>query len=151
VLNHYGDLSREHAWLVWFVPLVLASGGNAGSQSATLLIRTLALRDLGRVGGARVAARELAAGMSLGLFLGALGFCLALLYVKSGHALVVGATVMLVVTMGAVTGAMLPILFQRLGMDPALMSNPLIASLSDVMGLLIYYNVAFLILSLVAK
>ncbi|MEX0702163.1 MAG: magnesium transporter [Planctomycetales bacterium] len=148
VLSRYEEVSQKNAWLIWFVPLVIACGGNAGSQSATLLIRALALRE--SVGSLRVVGRELAAGFSLGLFLGGLGFLLALLYVPRGHAMIIGTTVMLVVVMGAVTGAMLPILFKRLGMDPALMSNPLIASLSDILGLLIYYNVAVLVLRLLA-
>lgn len=148
VLSRYEHVSQQHSWLVWFVPLVIACGGNAGSQSATLLIRALALQDSGSIRGARVILREVIAGLSLGIGLGLLGFLLAMLYVSPDKALIVGATVVLVVLMGAVTGATLPMIFKRLGMDPALMSNPLIAALSDILGLLIYYNVAVLVLKI---
>ncbi|MEX0716079.1 MAG: magnesium transporter [Planctomycetaceae bacterium] len=142
----YEGVAEEHLWLGLFVPMVIACGGNAGSQSATLLIRALSLRQSGSFRGAGVIARELLVGFSLGIGLGLLGFLLTLLFVAPEHAMIVGSTVMLVVVMGAVMGAMLPILFERLGMDPALMSNPLVASLSDILGLLIYYNVAVLVL-----
>ena len=75
-----------------------------------------------------------------------LGFVIALPLVEVQHAAVVAGTVFLVVVMGTVTGAMLPLAFKRLGMDPALMSNPLIAALVDVLGVIIYYNVALLVL-----
>ena len=76
-----------------------------------------------------------------------LGFLLALVYVGTEYAAVVGLTVFLVVLMGTVSGAMLPLAFRRLGMDPALMSNPLIAALVDVLGVVIYFWVAIVVLS----
>ncbi len=148
VLETYKVVSGEYKWMVWFIPLVLASGGNAGSQSATLIIRTLALGTVTKKENWQIARRELFSGTMLGGGLMLLGFLAALSFddVTIGRAWVVGLTVFLVVLMGTVTGALLPLGFKQLGMDPALMSNPLIAAVVDVLGVIIYYNVAVLIL-----
>jgi magnesium transporter len=142
ILSHYNSETEHFEWLVWFLPLVLASGGNAGSQSATLVIRALALGQINRETQARIGRRELYTGLLLGTTLAVMGFSFALFYVTRSQAAVVGGTVALVVTFGTVNGTLLPIVLKKLGMDPALMSNPLIASLSDMVGVLIYYNVA---------
>lgn len=142
VLSHYNKETERWEWLVWFLPLVLASGGNAGSQSATLVIRALALGQLDRETQLRIGRRELLTGLVLGGTMALLGFIFASQYVLKADAAVVAGTVALVVTFGTVNGTLLPIGLKRLGMDPALMSNPLIASLSDILGVLIYYNVA---------
>ena len=147
VLSHYNSETERWEWLVWFLPLVLASGGNAGSQSATLVIRALALGQLNRETRFRIGRRELATGLALGATLAALGFVFASQYVSIADAAVVAGTVALVVTFGTINGTLLPIVLKQLGMDPALMSNPLIASLSDMLGVLIYYNVALVALS----
>lgn len=146
VLNGYESLSKKHAWMILFFPMVLASGGNAGSQSATLIIRTLALGELRPRQALRIAGRELLLASQLGLGVAIFAFVFALIFVDLPKAFVVAATVILAIIFGAVTGAMLPLGFKRLGMDPALMSNPLIASIVDVMGVVIYYNVALLLL-----
>jgi magnesium transporter len=132
-------------WMMMFLPLVLACGGNTGSQSATLIIRTLALGEASRSGAARIALRELLLGSMLGSSLGAIAFTIGCTLVSPSHAAVVGITVMLVVMVGTVIGAMLPLWFKGIGVDPALMSNPLIASLSDIMGVVIFYNIARLL------
>ncbi len=150
VLNQYEDESAQYKWMILFIPLVLASGGNAGSQSATLIIRAIALGEMTRRDTLLIARREFMLSMLLGGGLMALGFVAALKFVLPMQAAVVAITVFLVVMMGTVTGAMLPIMFKRLGMDPALMSNPLIAALVDVFGVIIYYNVATLLLGAVA-
>lgn len=142
ILSHYNSETEHFEWLVWFLPLVLASGGNAGSQSATLVIRALALGQINRETQARIGRRELYTGLLLGTTLAVMGFSFALFYVTRSQAAVVAGTVALVVTFGTVNGTLLPIVLKKLGMDPALMSNPLIASLSDMVGVLIYYNVA---------
>jgi magnesium transporter len=131
---------------VLFLPLVLASGGNAGSQSATLVIRALALGQLNRETQYLIGRRELLTGLALGGTMALMGFTFARFYVPTVDAAVVAATVALVVTFGTVNGTLLPIVLKQMGMDPALMSNPLIASLSDMLGVLIYYNVALLAL-----
>jgi magnesium transporter len=142
ILSHYNTETEHFEWLVWFLPLVLASGGNAGSQSATLVIRALALGQLNRETQARIGRRELLTGLTLGATMALMGFTFARFYVTTAQAAVVAGTVALVVTFGTVNGTLLPIVLKRIGMDPALMSNPLIASLSDMIGVLIYYNVA---------
>ncbi|MEE3283045.1 MAG: magnesium transporter, partial [Planctomycetota bacterium] len=131
-------------WMVLFIPLVLASGGNAGSQSATLIVRALAISQFGRKESVRVLSRELVLAGFLGGGLAILSFLTAMWFVEATvpQAAVVGITVFLVVAMGTVTGAMMPLGFKRMGLDPALMSNPLIAAVVDVVGVVIYYNVA---------
>ena len=146
VLTQYEDLTERNKWMILFLPLVAASGGNAGSQSATLVIRTLALGELGRRQALKIAVRELALASQLGAGLALLSFVFAVMLAEVYPALVVAGTVFLVVVMGAVTGAMLPLGFKRLGMDPALMSNPLIAAIVDVMGVIIYCSLALLLL-----
>ena len=147
VLSHYNEETKHLLWLVWFLPLVLASGGNAGSQSATLVIRAMALGQLDRETQYRIGRRELGTGLVLGATLALLGFFFASQYVSKSDAAVVAGTVALVVTLGTVNGTLLPIILKQLGLDPALMSNPLIASLSDVLGVFIYYNVALIVLA----
>eukprot|EP00913_Durusdinium_trenchii_P023424 g22002.t1 len=148
VLLHYESVSSKHVWLIMFLPLILASGGNAGSQSATLTIRALALDEMSRKENLRLARRELAVGSMLGITLAAIGFTAAIGWFGRpvDHAGVVALTVLLVVQMGTIAGAMLPLMFRKLGMDPALMSNPLIAALVDVFGVIIYFTVAIAVL-----
>jgi magnesium transporter len=145
VIGMFVSGEEERNWMMMFLPLVLACGGNTGSQSATLIIRTLALGEAGRSGAARIAFRELLLGSMLGSSLGVIAFTIGCTLVAPPHAAVVGITVMLVVMVGTVIGAMLPIWFKWIGVDPALMSNPLIASLSDIMGVVIFYNIARLL------
>ncbi len=129
-------------WMIMFLPLVLASGGNTGSQSATLIIRTLALGEGGVRDARRIATREMLLGSTLGAGLSMVSFCVACTLVTVPQAAVVSSTVFIVVLLGSVVGALLPVGFSSLGVDPALMSNPLISALVDVMGVIIYYNMA---------
>ena len=138
--------AEDLKWMVLFIPLVLASGGNAGSQSATLVIRALAISQLERRESVKVLLRELVLAGLLGGGLAVLSFLAAMWFVEIDQAAVVGITVFLVVAMGTVTGAMLPLGFQKMGLDPALMSNPLIAAVVDVVGVIIYYNVARIVI-----
>ncbi len=151
VLQAYRLVSQKYEWLGWFLPLVLASGGNAGSQTATLVIRTIALGGLARGDHWRMLRREFLTGISLGLCLAIMGTLFAWQYQDLHHALIVGVTIAAVITFGTVNGTILPIVLRRLGMDPALMSNPLIAAISDVLGVLVYYNMALFVLEIVAK
>ena len=138
--------AEDLKWMVLFIPLVLASGGNAGSQSATLVIRALAISQLERRESVKVLLRELVLAGLLGGGLAVLSFLAAMWGVEIAQAAVVGITVFLVVAMGTGTGAMLPLGFQKMGLDPALMSNPLIAAVVDVVGVIIYYNVARIVI-----
>jgi len=144
ILRGFESTSQQFAWLILFLPLVLASGGNAGSQSATLVIRLLAVEQIDRSQNWEIISREFRLALLLGGGLAVLGFGSALLFEGVEPAAVVGVTVFLVVMLGTVTGAMLPLLFKSVGMDPALMSNPLIAAMVDVFGVVTYFSVALL-------
>jgi magnesium transporter len=142
--------------LALFVPLIISSGGNSGSQAATLVIRALALGELALRDWWRVIRREVALGLSMGLILGAIGFLriagwsLVFGDVYGPHALLVGLTVGIalagVVLWGALVGSMLPFALRRLRLDPAASSAPLVATVVDVTGLLIYFSVGSLVL-----
>lgn len=145
------------ALIVFFLPLVMASGGNAGSQSATLFIRMFALQPADTaVPGTefrvdrRLTFRELIIALLLGGTLGLVDFLVVWLLpwfdLSLGESAVVGLTVLMVVLLGTSAGTLLPILFRRLGMDPAIMSNPLIAAIVDVFGVVLFYEMAMLIL-----
>jgi magnesium transporter len=146
ILNAYQDVSAMYPWIVAFIPLVIASGGNAGSQSATLVIRTLALGESRPDNWHHIVWREIRMGLLLGLALGAVGFLPALVLTRWHGAVVVSSTVILVVTLGTLIGSLLPMAFRRMGMDPALMSNPLIAALSDFTGIILYYSLVIVVL-----
>jgi magnesium transporter len=140
-----------------FIPLIISSGGNSGSQATSLIIRALALQELRLRDWWRVALRELPSGLALGAILGLVGFTRITLWQHFGwanygsHAGLVATTVGLalvgVVTFGSLTGSMLPFLLKRLGFDPASASAPFVATLVDVTGLVIYFTVALMVLS----
>ena len=141
--------------LALFVPLIISSGGNSGSQASTLVIRAMALGEVTLRDWWRVIRRELAVGLVLGLVLGAIGFLrISLWHAITGiygeHYLLVALTVfgslIGVVTFGTITGSLLPFILRRLGFDPASASAPFVATLVDVTGLVIYFSVASVIL-----
>ncbi|MFV0446716.1 MAG: magnesium transporter [Planctomycetaceae bacterium] len=143
------DAINATAWMVMFMPMVLASGGNAGSQSATLIIRMLAVEEAREESSGllkHVFLHELQLGLLLGVTVGSLAWIVAQALVPAERANVVGMTVFMVVSFGAVVGAMLPLILKRCGADPALMSNPLISALSDAVGVVIYYKMAAVVL-----
>ena len=149
VLSRY-ESGESGGWMVLFIPLVLASGGNAGSQSATLVIRTIALEDDDQPRAAdlfrRIVRKEVAVGVLLGIGLAALSLAVsAVLLEQWRQCITVALTVLLVVLLGTFLGAAMPISFRRMGLDPALMSTPLIAALVDVLGVVIYYETARLL------
>ena len=147
-LRQYDSAVDLLPWVAWFLPMVMASGGNAGSQSATLIIRTLALNEAQVSQWRMIAGREVILGLVLGLVLASIAFIPAyfLSHFHLTGALTVAATIAMVVLVGTFVGSMLPILFKSLGMDPALMSNPFIAALSDVGAVTIYYTLVFALL-----
>jgi magnesium transporter len=142
--------------LALFVPLIISSGGNSGSQATSLIIRSLALRELRLRDWFRVFRRELVSGVALGAMLGAIGFVRIVAWEKmhftdyGAHYLLVACTVWAallgVVTFGTLAGSMLPFVLRRLGFDPATSSAPFVATLVDVTGLCIYFSVALLLL-----
>ncbi len=146
-LRRHESFFEHLPWLVLFIPLVISSGGNSGSQSATLIITALSTGDLRVADWLRVVWRELIMGLLLGGFLGLLGYIPAMLLAPDWQAaMVVPLTVISVVTCGTLTGSMLPLVFRRLGLDPALMSNPFVACISDIVGIVVYTSVAIALL-----
>lgn len=149
-----GELEKAIV-LSLFIPLVISSGGNAGSQAATLVIRALALGEFRLQDWWKIMRRELAAGTALGAILGTIGFLRIAVWsmfstVYGPHWMLVGLTVGLalvgIVLWGSLMGSMLPLVLKRCGFDPATSSAPFVATLVDVTGLIIYFSVAFVIL-----
>jgi magnesium transporter len=150
-----GELEKAIV-LTLFIPLIMSSGGNSGSQATSLLIRALALGELRLRDWWRVAFQELRTGIVLGAILGLIGTARIMLWQYLGFydygehwllvAVTVAAALLGIVTFGSVAGSMLPFALQRLGFDPASASAPFVATLVDVTGLVIYFGVAALIL-----
>jgi magnesium transporter len=141
--------------LALFVPLIISSGGNSGSQAATLIIRAMALNEVTLRDWWRVMRREILSGFMLGSLLGSIGFCRIAIWslftnLYGPHwllvAIAVGISLVGVVLWGTLSGSMLPFVLRRLGIDPATSSAPFVATLVDVTGLVIYFSVALLIL-----
>ncbi|MCC6930289.1 MAG: magnesium transporter [Gemmatimonadaceae bacterium] len=148
-MRAYEDTLASAIALTLFIPLIISSGGNSGSQSATLITRALAVGDVDLRDALRVFVRELGQGLVLGGCLGAIGFVRAMMWGNTWTlSLVVSLTLVMVVIVGSVVGAMLPLVFKRLGFDPAIASSPFVASLVDVTGLVIYFNIARRLLQL---
>lgn len=157
VLQHYEGALEKAIVLTLFIPLIMSSGGNSGSQATSLIIRALALRELALRDWWRVALRELPTGITLGAILGAIGVVRVVAWQKLGFydygehwllvAATVGAALLGIVTFGSLTGSMLPFIMTRLGFDPASASAPFVATLVDVSGLAIYFSIATLILT----
>lgn len=138
-----------------FIPLIISSGGNSGSQAATLIIQAMALGEITVKDWWQIARREILSGLYMGITLGAIGFLIVFggyhifnlfgeHFIRIGFA--IGTAVIGVVLWGTIMGSMLPLLLKRLGADPATSSTPFIATLVDVTGLLIYFGTAFLLL-----
>ncbi|WIG94451.1 magnesium transporter [Myxococcus sp. SDU36] len=154
-MSSFEDEIATAVVLSLFVPLIISSGGNSGSQASTLIIRSLALGEMRLRDWWRVARRELLSGLVLGLVLGVVGLARILIWnsitgVYGQHALPLGITVALsvlgVVTFGTLAGSMLPLVLRKFGFDPASASAPFVATLVDVSGVLIYFTVASLLL-----
>jgi len=134
-------------WLIDFIPLVMASGGNSGSQSATLVITAMSTGDCRLSDWPQILRREFMLGILLGLLLAVPGYLLALLYAPTpSAAMVIPLTILGVVMLGTLVGSVLPLMFRSLGLDPALMSNPFVSAIVDVVGILLYMSVAMLVL-----
>ena len=149
-----GEITRAVV-LALFVPLIISSGGNSGSQAATLVIRALALGEVSLADWWRVVQREVLAGLALGSILGIIGFLRISIWsafsnIYGPHWLLVAMTVGLaligIVLWGTLVGSVLPFILRRLGFDPAASSAPFVATLVDVTGLMIYFSVAMVIL-----
>jgi magnesium transporter len=155
-MQHYQSELEKAMVLTLFIPLIMSSGGNSGSQATSLIIRALALREITLRDWWRIASRELPAGLTLGAILGLIGIVRIVLWQMMGLydygtfwpliALTVGIALTAIVTFGSMAGSMLPFVLKRFGFDPATASAPFVATLVDVTGLVIYFSVAFAIL-----
>ncbi|MBC7693658.1 MAG: magnesium transporter [Methylotenera sp.] len=141
--------------LALFIPLIISSGGNSGSQATTLIIRSLALGEVELKDWWRVLTREICSGLALGLILGTIGLIRIMVWptratLYGEHyaliALTVSGSLIGIVLWGSLAGSMLPFILRRLGFDPASASAPLVATIVDVTGIVIYFTVASLIL-----
>jgi len=141
--------------LALFIPLIISSGGNTGSQASTLIIRALALGDVAVSEWWRIFKRELSVGLMLGVALGIFGFLRVAVYSQFSTAygphweliaFAVGFSLLGVVVWGNLMGSLFPLLLKRLGLDPAVSSAPFVATVVDVTGLLIYFTIASLLL-----
>jgi magnesium transporter len=143
VLRHYeGELAAVVA-LAFFIPLLIGTGGNAGSQTVTTVIRSLALGEVRLKDAWRVLGREFSAGALIGFLVGGVAFGRALTW--GAHmplAVTVGVTVLVICTWSTTVGSLIPIAAQRFGVDPAVLSAPMIATLVDATGLIIYFRIA---------
>jgi magnesium transporter len=154
-MGYFSDEISRAVVLALFIPLIISSGGNSGSQATTLVIRAMALGEIRLRDWWRVVRRELLAGVALGAILGAIGISRILLWhaargTYGEHyaviALTIGCSLIGVVTFGTLAGSMLPFVLRSVGLDPASASAPFVATLVDVSGLIIYFSVANVIL-----
>jgi len=148
-MEHFQGALQNAIMLTFFVPLIVSSGGNTGSQSATLVIRSLAMGEINKITARKMLIREAFSGLTLGLILGAVGFLRVLLWGQGVMlAITIALTLIAVVGIGASVGAALPLILRRVGFDPAVSSTPFIASLVDVLGIMTYFTLAQWILKL---
>ena len=153
-LEQYEDRLKVLYWLVPFIPLIISSGGNSGSQSATLIITALSRGHIELSDWLKVIMRELIMGLLLGIGLAVLGLLTSVFFIPDDPAIgrlaifVVPITLILVVLTGTLTGSILPLVFERLGLDPAMMSNPFVAGIVDILGIVIYMTVAAVLVGL---
>jgi len=155
-MAYFEDAIAKAVVLTLFIPLIISSGGNSGSQAATLVIRALSLGEITLKDWFFVMRREILSGFVLGLILASVGFLRIYFWELTSQAYgdtwyLLGATVSIallgVVMWGTISGSMLPFILKKLGADPAASSAPLVATMVDVVGVVIYFSFAYLILS----
>jgi magnesium transporter len=155
-MGYFEDEIKKALVLALFIPLIISSGGNTGSQASTLIIQAIAVGEITLRNWWRVMRREIIQGIMLGSVLGLIGFTRVIIWGKilpnvyGPHDLLIAFTVgfylLGVVLWGTLTGSMLPLILKRLGADPAVSSAPFVATLVDVTGLIIYFSVAYIFL-----
>jgi magnesium transporter len=154
-MGYFEDEIAKAVVLALFVPLIISSGGNSGSQASTLIIQAMAVGEITLSDWWKVLRREILSGILLGVVLGVIGFFRVIVWNSIFHTygensfligLTVGSSLIGVVLWGTITGSMLPIFLKRLGADPATSSAPFVATLVDVTGLIIYFSLAFMLM-----
>ena len=156
VMQNFEDEIKKAVVLTLFIPLIISSGGNTGSQASTLIIQAMAVGEITLINWWRVMRREIIQGLMLGSVLGLIGFSRVMIWsqiipdIYGSHQILVGLTIGLsligVVLWGTLTGSMLPLILKKLGADPAVSSAPFVATIVDVTGLIIYFSLAYLLL-----
>ncbi len=146
VLEHYADRLRGAPALIPYIPLIIGIGGNVGSQTVTTLVRAIGVGEVRLSDVWWVLAKEMAVGLSVGFIMGLVGYIRVGVPEGFQIGIVVGSTIMLVALWSATVAAVLPLVLERLGVDPAVVSAPLITTLVDATGLLIYMTIAGLVL-----
>lgn len=156
-MGHFEEEIEKAVVLALFIPLIIASGGNSGSQAATLIIRAMALKEINLRDWWYVMRREIFSGLTLGTILGAIGFLRIMLWQELGffnygeHWFLIGLTIFFsliaIVLWGTLSGSMIPFVLRRFGLDPATSSAPFVATLVDVTGIVIYFTIAAALLS----
>jgi magnesium transporter len=146
-MRRFDGVLASVAQLSFYVPLLISAGGNSGSQSSTLVIRGLAVGDITTSDWWRVLFREVAQGLVLGILVALLGVARVVIAGDPpGMAVLVAVTLVCNVMLGCIVGGMMPLFLHRIGIDPATSSTPFIATLIDVMGIVIYLSLAQLLL-----
>jgi magnesium transporter len=155
-MARFGDVISKVVILAFFIPLIISSGGNSGSQASTLIIRALALGEVTLKDWWRIMRREIASGLFIGVVLGTIGFIRITIWQKLHifdygiYWIHIAVTIFIaligVVMWGTLSGSMLPLVLKRVGLDPATSSAPFVATLVDVTGLIIYFSVAMVVL-----
>ena len=142
-LRHFDTVIESVAQLSYYVPLLISTGGNSGGQSSTLIIRGLAVGEIKTADWYRIMVRELTQGVFLGLILGVIGAIRALMWGDGwSFAVLVGTALVAIAILGCTVGGMLPVIIKRVGLDPATSSAPFVASLVDVLGIIVYFSLA---------
>lgn len=155
-MGAYESVIANAVFLSLFIPMIISTGGNSGTQAATLIIRALSTDDIRMSEWLKVLGRELLSGLMLGLIMAIVGFFVILSwgFVTTGglseelvlSALVVGLSLIGVVLWGNLSGSMLPFVLSKMGLDPAVTSAPFVSTLSDVTGIIIYFSIAIALL-----
>ncbi|GAA2044302.1 magnesium transporter [Yaniella flava] len=148
VLDYFEDTLAAMVVLTLFVPLLTGTGGNTGNQAATTVTRAIALSQVTPRDFFRVISREALVGLTMGFLLGTLGFIGASLFFDPGIGLVIGATLVVICTLAASVGSIMPLIASKIGVDPAVFSNPFISTVVDALGLIVYFLIAKTILGI---
>ena len=142
-MHLYDDTMDSLRMLIYYLPLIISSGGNTGTQAASLIIRGLAVKEMEISDWGRVFKREVVTGIGLGLALGIMGYISTIIWGHSGMvSWIVFISVVLIVVFGSTLGSMLPFIFKRFNLDPAVSSSPFIACVVDFVGIVLYFSVA---------
>src|SRR5690625_2013096 len=148
VLDYFEDTLAAMVVLTLFVPLLTGTGGNTGNQAATTVTRAIALSQVTTRDYIRVIRREALVGVTLGLLLGTLGLVGATLFFEFHIGLVIGTTLLVICTLAATVGSIMPLIASKIGVDPAVFSNPFISTVVDALGLVVYFLIAKTILGI---